>query len=261
MQMPNLIQFEWLKDSLGFECREIDTSELESRATDAGATRFKASMLHHLADEGQGHLFIAPRGGKHVRSEPHKEHPAVFKEFADWDLSKVGAETLASRIGPLGILKPGLESTGAQWSLPITFEPLREWREAAVEMKAAVTAWEIGKTTGNMDTVIDLVNSRAKESGTTFGIPPAGHHIRPDVKLAKSTDARRPALFLTPNSLLEFMWLQFAQAVSADVQLQRCAECPTWYPFGTGTGRRKSALYCSDKCRKAASRRRGKAVS
>ena len=43
-------------------------------------------------------------------------------------------------------------------------------------------------------------------------------------------------------------------AISGDFQIDKCSWCPNWFCFGVGTGRRKSSLYCSDRCRKAAHR-------
>ena len=72
------------------------------------------------------------------------------------------------------------------------------------------------------------------------------------ITLGRSFDERLPALYITPGDLHMAMILQFFQSISSNVQLRRCAVCPTWFTYGTGTGRRKSAHYCSDRCRKAA---------
>ena len=73
-----------------------------------------------------------------------------------------------------------------------------------------------------------------------------------NIVLRKSFEEGQIALHISPTSLSTAITLQFFQAISSNFQLQRCAVCPTWFTFGTGTGRRKSALYCSNRCRKAA---------
>lgn len=57
-----------------------------------------------------------------------------------------------------------------------------------------------------------------------------------------------------PNTLLQAMWLQLAQSASVKQAWRRCQhhQCGTWFVVGHGTGRRSTALYCSDRCRKAA---------
>src|SRR5690606_11957231 len=62
----------------------------------------------------------------------------------------------------------------------------------------------------------------------------------------------RPALHLEPINLMAGLWLQVAQHISSDHQLRRCGHCGTAFVFGSGTGRRRSGHYCSDRCRKAA---------
>ncbi len=62
----------------------------------------------------------------------------------------------------------------------------------------------------------------------------------------------RPVLSLAPKDLKAALWLQVAQHVSGDHQLRLCLHCGTGFVFGSGTGRRRSGHYCSDRCRKAA---------
>ena len=56
----------------------------------------------------------------------------------------------------------------------------------------------------------------------------------------------QPTLVLSPYSLRSAMWIQFAQAVSGNAQLAQCAVCPAWFVYGTGTGRRRTSMYCSN---------------
>lgn len=69
----------------------------------------------------------------------------------------------------------------------------------------------------------------------------------------------RPALYATPTNLLGQMWLQIAREITNERKFRKCVWCPAWFPYGRGTGHKKTKLFCSDRCRKASSRaqRRG----
>ena len=56
---------------------------------------------------------------------------------------------------------------------------------------------------------------------------------------------------LQPPSLWAYMWLEFGLHISNQTGLRQCEWCGTWFPFGTGLSRRKTARFCGDKCRKA----------
>jgi hypothetical protein len=59
------------------------------------------------------------------------------------------------------------------------------------------------------------------------------------------------AIVLVPTSLLQAMWIQFAQVVVSGAAIASCEQCGAIFPTGTGTGRRNTARFCSDSCRKA----------
>ncbi len=110
-------------------------------------------------------------------------------------------------------------------------------------MRAAIRSWEAGRTAGDVSRFVNEFNSTVRSIIT--------------VELAHSVDPVHPQFKIVPLDLCEAMWLQLAQIVSSKQGLKRCDWCPTWFLYGSGTGRRNSALYCSDKCRKAAHKHRG----
>ena len=61
----------------------------------------------------------------------------------------------------------------------------------------------------------------------------------------------RPTVAFRPRSLMAAMWLQFALDCSGGGKLRKCKWCPQYFKYGSGTGRRKTAEYCSPKCQKA----------
>lgn len=52
-----------------------------------------------------------------------------------------------------------------------------------------------------------------------------------------------------PFTLLDGLWLQLAQAVSAGGQMRQCEHCGAWFEAGRGTGRRLDAKFCCDEHR------------
>jgi len=59
-----------------------------------------------------------------------------------------------------------------------------------------------------------------------------------------------------PEDLLGLMAMEIALAHEAGAVVGQCAHCGTLYLTGPLTGRRSSAVYCSDRCRVAAARQR-----
>jgi hypothetical protein len=55
-------------------------------------------------------------------------------------------------------------------------------------------------------------------------------------------------IIFTPPNLLAAMWLRFAQAITGELQLHRCAYCGTYYQVGPG-GRRADSTTCKNSCR------------
>ena len=54
---------------------------------------------------------------------------------------------------------------------------------------------------------------------------------------------------LRPTSLLDALWLQLGQALTANVQFRQCEHCGNFFEAGRGTGRRFDAKFCSDEHR------------
>ncbi len=63
------------------------------------------------------------------------------------------------------------------------------------------------------------------------------------------------AVNITPDCLLDFLWLQFATAIAGGVRYQSCVECGAWFIVAPGRGR-EDKKFCSDACRMRAYRKR-----
>ena len=243
--MPDLLKFEWFRDTAGYECAQVKTAEELERYAPQESWRPILRMFWGISDRVGDNRYIVPKGGSRLRYDPLDQFPGAFREFAENGATPADAVQFASRFGPLGLEKKLVGR--ALFDLEILqIEPFWEWVKVQNEIRDAVESWERGRERGNLDQTISLFS--------TMSLPAR-------VRLTKTHDASRPALYLEPPTLCDAMWLQFAQSVSADIQFKRCAECPTWFPYGTGTGRRRSAFYCSERCRKAAHKRQSTAVS
>ncbi len=65
--------------------------------------------------------------------------------------------------------------------------------------------------------------------------------------------AGRPQLEFRPRSLDEFIFTQLFQDYTSGAQYKRCIRpgCGSYFYYGSGTGKRNTAIYCSAKCQKA----------
>jgi hypothetical protein len=66
----------------------------------------------------------------------------------------------------------------------------------------------------------------------------------------------RLEMVFAPPDLIQAMWLQFAQFACSQAQLFRCQCCGKPFQVGTGTGRRRTAKFCSNACKVAAFKKR-----
>jgi hypothetical protein len=66
----------------------------------------------------------------------------------------------------------------------------------------------------------------------------------------------KPTLSLPINSPYGFMLMETALVITGGSQVTRCSQCGTILVTGSGTGRRGTARYCSNRCRVAAQRSR-----
>jgi hypothetical protein len=70
-----------------------------------------------------------------------------------------------------------------------------------------------------------------------------------DAQVIWDPATRGPKWELRPKTLLDALWLQLGQALTAGVQIRQCEHCGDWFEVGRGTGRRLDAKFCSDEHR------------
>ncbi len=267
--MPELIWFEWEKCPDGYSVEVLKpeyvvyapSGIIEYAPSETAPFWWKQNRSSHANLNNDplfkyfefGDAFIIPNSQRRLTFNPLDESGgASFLELADC----VGSEsnTLAF-VTKYGALTVNDVNEGEIYSLENCH--VRLVQEYAQAMKSAVEMWELAKSSNDYVDLVHLFNK-------SIGNPPRleGFESKYDVLGALSPELRHnraenspPILSMVPHDFYSVLWLEFAQAISSNLMLRRCAVCPTWFAYGTGTGRRKSAHYCSDKCRKAAHRR------
>jgi hypothetical protein len=165
--------------------------------------------------------FVAPRKNHVEKRDIAGSGLCVFRNFVDAPPTAEGAVKFSNAYG---FLLP--EYVGAT---PSGFF-LIQWLAYQEQLKRVVDRF----LNGGIDAIADdlSVFQKAKFSGRL--IP------------------GKPSQFvLQPPSLWAYMWLEFGLHISNQTGLRQCEWCGTWFPFGTGLSRRKTAKFCGDKCRKA----------
>lgn len=261
-QMSNLLSFIWEKDRDGYDLLEFDPRGIELietwdakanvmsspsyiyKATSAASPlaveileRCGAGFFYEVydADRSTGsepYNVLIPRGEELVQYHPLDEHPAIFMELAETPMNPEGVKSFKDKFGPLRDYS-GLEIPEA-------------WYSEMRTIRKAVRSWEKGKKSGSVRTWVKSFN---REIGW------GEHRSSASVQLISTDDPLSPNLAVVPDNLIAAIWLQFAQQVSSSTGLRRCNWCGTWFVFGTGTGRRRSAHFCADRCRQAAHRK------
>jgi hypothetical protein len=216
------------------------------------------------------------------RCEPH---PGLFREFAKLSPTKDSIQGFAGQYGDL-FNRYALEQDAARDDGTVEHgASLGTWTKEIGDMRVLVGLWDdiqhrriaalktlVKWTARDVSYVIDTPRRRANVTLAHADIPGSGfsRFSRKDVvlparcalqmeinkriaeeptvpRLAWTPDSRQRLIFVPPN-LLGAMWLQFAQAVTGELELYPCDACGKFFQRGPG-GRRADATTCSDACR------------
>ena len=217
----NLIDFEWIRSSGAYSIVEL------------GPRQVPHGSLVLPPEPG-----LSTEGKKYFETYRPTDFPALFQQFADMPETAEGMRDFFNTFGPL------------------------EWWGRSEYLNKQAPGWyscefpvfEVLAHHGWMRRVIRLLDAGSNISELAEGFRlGGGGGLLPELR--PGADGR-PALFLVPSSLLQFLWLQFAQYAGSDAKLFRCEQCNLPFLVGTGTSRRSQAKYCSDACRHAAFRQR-----
>ena len=265
--MPDLIWFEWEKCPDGYTIEEFKPKyegmqEAEPRE-DRNSTDVAPAWVHELFSSGERasedlhdqdllydetqESYFVPQSDNVLRFSPIDGQGGAFMELADCVESLDGALAFVTKYG---------YPTKKPWGEHFKFYRLEAFQELADIMRGAIEAWREAKQKGDYRELVRDFNMEDPPFPDMTPSVPIQVQLRSH--WAPSTI---PQLAIIPNDLDAALCLQFAQAVTGDQQLRKCAACQTWYPFGSGTARRETATYCSDKCRKAAYYRQRKEKS
>lgn len=80
------------------------------------------------------------------------------------------------------------------------------------------------------------------------------------VRLFAPKGKKEAQVVVVPDTLEDYIWLEFLQLFAAGGNFQSCSECNAPFRIGPGA-RRTDAKYCSDVCKKSSKRRRRKSNS
>lgn len=165
--------------------------------------------------------------------------PALFAIFADAPHTAEGMRDFANHYGLLGSIRPDI-------------------------------TWGRGKPKFESVVVDDLLRHH---TAMRRGVYLYGRHAWAQLTKLWNETTQGPALLrpelranpngvvrmiLVPPDLIRAMWHQLGEDVCRAL-LFRCQRCNKAFTVGTGTGRRRTAMYCSNACKVAAyqTRRRG----
>ena len=223
--MPGLLWLEWERCSKGYSiCEPVPD------IFDTGKDR----------EIDEGYCFLKVKSKKTVSYRPMEKFPGLFMEFAHTEQTPAGVQQFANRHGLLWGLMEEMQGE----------DPVRihDWCRYIRQMGNAVERWEEQRESGNIGDLIQVFSDRSELSlAMTTEL-----RIKADIYLRPVDDPLRAALFFRPFTLHGAMWAQLMQAMADNAQLRRCAQCPSWIIYGSGTGRRESAKFCTSACRRAA---------
>ena len=119
-------------------------------------------------------------------------------------------------------------------------EDLSNWHSSITSMGRLVYEIDVGRR----DEACELFNKHV--------------HPRLSVRI-EHEPGRHPQPQMAPFSLEGAMYIQLLDELTTALTFKRCKQCPNWFSYGTGTGRRETKEFCSDRCRVAWNRekRRG----
>jgi hypothetical protein len=210
--MSELLDFKWPVHKAGYAIKRGWLGKGKS-----------ASEIIVGSQSSHDRLSIVPNGVAIDEREPLKIGKSVFRNFVDWEASAVGALDFTESFGFL---------TKAHYQLDPPRMSVDEWLSRQAGLKSAVQKWEAGDLSG----LVEQFNT------SDLGVL--------STKLRLNRTGTSVLLGLRPQSLWSLMLVEFALHVTNDTGLKQCEWCGTWFPFGTGSGRRSKARFCSDPCRK-----------
>ena len=171
--------------------------------------------------------------GRFIRYDPFETYPELFMEFSFLELSAPALENFAS-------------SYGSTFDDEISATPLQLIRNEQLVLRDLVKEWQDIEQRGDAGKFIELYNATVNDRSLMYPLS--------NPRLVAGPDPEKPRFTIEATSLLDGMIIQLGQFAATQTKLKACEWCGRWFAYGTGTGRRRSAQFCSDRCRQAAYR-------
>ena len=198
---------------------------------------------------------------------PLQERSGLFWEFAQLDPTEAAIKQFADSFGLLGAGQLSGPASG-----PLESEPLALWKREIEALREAVIVWRF-IAAGNKKS-LSLLKAKLAPGNAPLAMQRLLHMDDRDPAMfllsaiQRTSDQRlrdhvlsrvlfagnhpRLHVVLQPQTLLAALWLQFAIALGANKSFTKCPQCGI--PFEVSrdpSGKRRSARFCSTRCRVA----------
>jgi hypothetical protein len=216
---PDLFYFEWYVDQHGYDA--VSAEDLPE-----GVRRpvLKAPTL----PAGQG-FYLKRKGGPLRAYRPLDDQPGLARRFAYLPKTPSAFLEFANEFGFLG-------AECSEHPDDVEWEEHSPWWHTHVQ--------------GFLSIVEGIDRDEKHSIASIFN-----QYVAPDMTVRiEAATAKRSALQVVPLNLIAAMWLQIAGELTDGTTFRKCDWCPTWFPYGPGTGHRETRRFCSPRCRKASNR-------
>jgi hypothetical protein len=166
---------------------------------------------------------IVGNGGRAIVSEPLRQYRDLWQVFASSVKDAKSALEFVQNYGPL-------TQDGRNRRIGDHLQTVLTHAEAMRRLAEILTHMESPKRKAGSVTL--------KENGLPISTV--------DVSLVRDPVTKHQRLAFSPETMLEGLWLQYAQFVTGDHPIRSCLHCGELFSVGAGTGRRLDAQFCKE---------------
>ena len=240
--MAEIIRLEWIRDRKGYEIRSLKVRALGS----------KFKQKEYICSVSGADNFV-PKGEKFVLEGIHR---GVAFDLANASSTPKGALEFTNKWGllrgrdELDHSKPIKKRRTYSESLSDFYSQQNLVRELLKDFKSEnFKKWEqrLSGRSRDLDLLLKIPIRAWQPGMGSFAI---------NVRVPPGS--KTPHIFLTPQTLFDFILIEICQAGANGVKLRQCPVCGEYFSVGPGTGRNFKRVYNRDACKKAASRARRK---
>jgi hypothetical protein len=167
------------------------------------------------------HQEVVPRGGTVVRDLVDARK--LFEDLANMPCDAKGVLCFVGK-----------------WGLPSSASSVPEICDQVRPLQRAVKLMEYKDWAG----LERAVGRKIRASGDE-------RSVRINLRYARVPGESKPRLFLEPDNLLSYGWIELIQIAAGETHLMRCLKCGRLFVLGEAKGTRRTRQYCSPRCRLA----------